>query len=197
MSVQSVDNPETEAALPDEEPDKLLHAAFVAGDESAFDRIVERHHERVARLAYRLLGWRGDVDDVVQDVFLAALKQLRRFRGESSLSTWLTTITINTCRTHRRKQLLRLRWWTARRDAGEPMRGAPADPFRDEASEEVRRAVQALPARDREVIVLFYLEDKPTAEIAKLLNVSANAVDIRLHRARERLRPMLTEWVED
>jgi RNA polymerase sigma factor (sigma-70 family) len=194
-SVQLIDNRETEAALPDDEPDKLLHAAFVAGDESAFDRLVERHHERVARLAYRLLGWRGDVDDVVQDVFLAALKQLHRFRSQSSLSTWLTTITLNTCRTHRRKQLVRLRWWTRQRDTNH-QRSSEIEPFKDEVSEQVRSAVQSLPAKDREVIVLFYLEDRTSAEIAKLLNVSVNAVDLRLFRARERLRPMLKDWVE-
>jgi len=183
-----------EAALHNREQDKLLHAAFVAGDESAFERIVVAHHERVARLAYRLLGWREDVDDVVQDVFLAALKRLNRFRGEASLATWLTTITLNTCRAYRRKHLLRLRWWMSATATAQQSVKAEFD---DETGERVRQAVRALPANFREVIVLFYLEDWSGREIAKLLEISENAVDVRLHRARERLRITLKDWELD
>ena len=61
----------------------------------------------------------------------------------------------------------------------------------DETSAKVRSAVQALGAKDREVIVLYYLEELPAAEIAELLGLSANAVDVRLHRARARLKEKL------
>ncbi len=194
LRVESLENHEMEAALQVGESDKELLAAFVADDPSAFDRIVAAHHQRVARLAQRLLGWRGDVDDVVQDVFLAALKQLHRFRSEASLATWLTTITLNTCRSYRRKRVVRLRWWQSQRNARERSESTPS---KDEVGEQVRRAVQALGVRDREVIVLFYLEEQSSAQIAKLLGVTENAVDIRLHRARQSLRPMLKEFVED
>ncbi|HEX8521716.1 MAG TPA: RNA polymerase sigma factor [Tepidisphaeraceae bacterium] len=186
-----------EVVLSEIEHDKLLHEATDAADEGEFEKLVAQHHESVQRLAFRLLGWRGDVEDVVQDVFLSALKQFGHFRGESSVLTWLTRITINRCRTYQRKQLLKLRWWkslVAEQRAAEPA-SPPFSP--DETSEQVRAAVRALPLNDREVIVLFYLEEQPSGEIAKLLNISVNAVDIRLHRARERLRLTLGNWVED
>ena len=72
------------------------------GQRDALDAFVREHHASVTRLAYRLLGWRGDVEDVVHDVFLAAFKKLDRFRSESSTWTWLAAITINRCRSDRR-----------------------------------------------------------------------------------------------
>jgi RNA polymerase sigma-70 factor (ECF subfamily) len=158
-----------------------------------FDQIVARHQAEVARLAYRLLGWRDReaVDDVVQEVFLVALTRLKNFRGDSSLATWLMGITVNQCRAHRRRSTLRLTWlrqrWTGTSATEQP----PAANDGDETSRQVRDAVAALPSRDREVIVLFYLEDFSVAQIAQLLGLKNNAVEVRLHRARQRLRTKL------
>ncbi|HYO09151.1 MAG TPA: RNA polymerase sigma factor [Tepidisphaeraceae bacterium] len=179
---------ENHPAMADREP---------AAAPADFEALVAEHEPRIRRLAYRLLGWRGggvgdasgDVDDVVQDVFLAALTHLDRLRGHASVATWLVTVTLNRCRTHRRRKLLTLRWLLAARE--EPAPPADAAPRRDETSARVREAVAGLPAKDREVIVLYYLEALPTAEIAVLLNLSAGAVDVRLHRARRRLKESL------
>jgi len=65
---------------------------------AAFDRIVERYSAEVVVLANRLLGWPGDVEDVVQDIFLAVFVGLKKFRCECTLKSWLFTITINKCR---------------------------------------------------------------------------------------------------
>jgi RNA polymerase sigma-70 factor (ECF subfamily) len=158
---------------------------------SSFEQLVALHEPRVRRLAYRLLGWRdSDVDDIVQDVFLAAFKKLHGFRGESNIATWLASVTINRCRTHRRRQLLKFKW----------LRTARSQTFdertNDNTSAAVRAAVQSLPARDREVIVLCYLEEMPISEIAKLLNVSRSVIDTRLSRARAKLKEELSRFVE-
>lgn len=87
--------------------EQQLVERFIRGDESAFDEIVTAYQGRVAGLAYRLLGWPGDVEDVVQEVFLAVFKNLGKFRGDCGLETWLTTITVNKCRSWRRKHLLK------------------------------------------------------------------------------------------
>jgi RNA polymerase sigma factor (sigma-70 family) len=158
-----------------------------------FDRIVARHHPQVARLAHRLLGWRDRdaVDDVVQEVFLVALTRLKDFRGESSLATWLMGITVNQCRAHRRRSALRLTWlrqmWSRAETNHQPV-WADED---TETSQQVRGAIAALPPRDRDVIVLFYLEDCSVARIAKLLGAKPNAIEVRLHRARQRLKTKL------
>ena len=163
-----------------------------------FEQLVATHEPRVRRLTHRLLGWRNggdDVDDVVQDVFLAALKNLAHFRGEASIATWLTRVTINRCRTHRRRQFLRLRWLRRQQPAGNAPPGDEQS-VADETSAKVRRAVQQLSPRDREVIVLCYLEELPPAEIATLLEITRSALDVRLHRARKRLKDLLSDLVE-
>jgi RNA polymerase sigma-70 factor (ECF subfamily) len=164
-----------------------------------FDQLVALHEPRVRRLTHRLLGWSGaaaDVDDVVQDVFLVLLDKLNTFRGDSSLATWLARVTINACRSHQRRKWLRLRWLAATHRPphfSEAVPPADEKALREEASAHVRDAVAALKAQDREVIVLFYLEELPVREIAALLGVSNNVVEVRLHRARERLKAKLTD----
>jgi RNA polymerase sigma factor (sigma-70 family) len=161
-----------------------------ASGNSNFESLVCRHQAAVTRLAYRLLGWRHEaVEDVVQEVFLAALMHLDRFRGEAEVATWLTRITINCCRTLRRRNLVRLRWLRRQR----PTDTAPAGDADADTGQRVRDAVARLPARDREVIVLRYLEQLEIGEIARLLGTKHNAVEVRLHRARTKLRTLLDD----
>lgn len=160
-----------------------------------FDEILARYHPQVARLAHRLLGWRDQqaAEDIVQEVFLVALTRLKAFRGESSIGTWLSGITINKCRAHRRRALLKLKW--LRQVWDRP--GTNHQPADEETSQQVRDAVAQLPPRDREVIVLFYLEDFSMAQIAQLLDVKRNAIEVRLHRARQRLKTQLAPLMGD
>jgi RNA polymerase sigma factor (sigma-70 family) len=163
-----------------------LEKRFAAGEASAFEEVVALYQLKVARLAHRLLGWRADVDDLVQEVFLTALTKASAFRGEASLWTWLTIITLNHCRSHLRRQAVIRRLKTAL--LGLPKARADQRPLDGETSLQVRLAVAALATRDREVVVLFYLEQRRTSEIAELLGISTNAVDVRLHRARQKLK---------
>ncbi len=174
--------------------EQLLLAKFVRGDRDAFERLVALYERRVARLAQRLLGWVGDVDDVVQDVFLAVYEQGHKFRGDSDLWPWLTAITVNKCRSRMRRHFMKLRWLHSRPPEGPGSKAADHDALRDETSAKVRTAVRALPAKDREVIVLYYLEDRPVVEISAMLGSSENAIDVRLHRARKRLKELLGEF---
>jgi len=175
---------------------------FVLGERIAFERIVDVHGQRVSRLAHRLLGWPDDVDDVVQEVFLAAWRHRRKFRNKdkpNALGAWLNTITVNRCRTLRRRQLAR---WSRLKES-QAQRSPPTDTAADakalvdERSAVVRDAVRRLPVRDREVLVLHYLEQTPIAELGRMLGLSRSAVDVRLHRARNRLRQQLNGFVKD
>jgi RNA polymerase sigma-70 factor (ECF subfamily) len=178
-------------------PDEAaLARRFAAGDVAAFEEVVALYQHRVTRLANRLLGWGGardahDVDDAVQDVFLAALSNARRCRGGASgMWPWLATITVNTCRSIRRRAWVRLRF--VRDLLSRPaVEGVAADDDGLEADERlqaVRDAVSRLPGKDREVIVLHYLEGMRPADIADVLGASTNAVEVRLHRARAKLK---------
>lgn len=178
--------------------DTSLAARFAGGDADALEQVIALYQGRVARLASRLLGWRADVDDVVQDVFVTALSKAHTFRRESSLWTWLTAITVNRCRSQQRRAALfeRFSRWTK----GTTDRVAPAADLAslgDETSTRVRAEVAALPAKDREAVVLFYLEQRTAAEISALLGVSINAFEVRLHRARKRLKAALADLVRE
>ncbi|MEN6337997.1 MAG: sigma-70 family RNA polymerase sigma factor [Phycisphaerales bacterium] len=179
------------------EPD--LAAAFRRGDDSAFDRIVERHSAEVAALANRLLGWPGEVDDVVQEVFMAAFLGLRKFRGDCRLRTWLFTITVNKCRSWR----FRKRRPLSLTSVDDPEAIAGSDPSGDKAAMDretfarVRRTVQGLPRKYREAIVLKYLQGFETSEVCELLGLTVNAMEVRLNRARARLRKELGDLFEE
>ena len=176
----------------------LANAATPPLDASdGLERLIAAHEPRVRRLAARLLGWRGDIDDVVQDVFLTAFKRLDTFRGEANLATWLARVTINRCRTYQRRQVLRLKWFRRQRDEKHSSPAADASSLRDETSQRVRNAIAQLRAKDRETIVLFYLEELSIAEIAGTLNATNNAIEVRLHRARQRLKGFLGDLVRD
>ena len=165
---------------------------LASGQTEAFDQLVALYQPRVARLAQRLLGWNGDIDDVVQDVFLTAWNKVGSFRRESSLWTWLTVITLNQCRSRirRRNLLQRLPFRLVRRDAHPP---ADLGSIRQETGQRVREAVSALKPAERELIVLHYLEHQPVDELAALLGVSKNTLEVRLHRARQRLKETLAD----
>ena len=180
--------------------EQALVERFRRGDDSAFDRIVERHSAAVAALANRLLGWPGDVDDVVQDVFVAAFVSLKKFRGECRLRTWLFTITVNKCRSYRlrwRRRRLRIRKLDDPEVAASQDQGAERPAMDEETFGRVRRAVQALPRKYREVVVLRYLQGLEPGEIGELLGVKVNAVQVRLNRARTRLKEQLGNLLEE
>ena len=198
MSVMHHSNSLSLAALAMEPDERSLAQRFAEGDAATFETVVAIHRPRITRLVYRLLGWPADVDDMVQEVFLAALSKCRKFRGESALATWLTVIALNKCRTHRRGLLSR--WRTLRRASHRPVQlqsAADAAAMQDDTLAQVRDTIKKLPARDREVIVLHYLEDRGVIEMAELLGIKNNAVEVRLHRARQRLKKLLEPLVEE
>ena len=174
--------------------------AGVSHDRPTFEQIVEREQPGVAQLAQRLLGWstdRQDVDDVVQDVFLAVLKGLSSFRERSSVSTWVTRITINACRSQRRRRLVRAAlWdrWVRRAPTAHGPDSAAAES--DETQRCVRQAIARLPNRYREAVVLRYLHEMGIDEMGEVLGLTRSAIEVRLHRAREMLKTELGELAE-
>ena len=175
-----------------------LAGRIARAEPGAFEQLVALYQHRVERLAHRLLGWGDGAEDVVQDVFLAALRKAGTFRGDASLWTWLTIITLNRCRTYRRRKMLWLRahGFLSRRTTRQA-EAADRPAIEDESAGQVRSAVGALGPRDREVIVLFYLEQRSAAQIAELLSISSNAVEVRLHRARAKLKKSLGDLTKD
>ena len=168
------------------------------GERNAFEQLVRLYQQRVTRLAHRLLGWAGsaEVEDIVQEVFLAVLEKAGGFRGESSVWTWLTTITLNRCRSQARRALLRNRVMSLVRRSQTWEAPATQTVDGDEVCQVVRSAVARLSLRDRELVILIYLENRTASEVAEMLRMPRNTVDVRLHRARRRLAKMLQHFIE-
>jgi RNA polymerase sigma-70 factor (ECF subfamily) len=173
------------------------------GDDDAFEQLVRTHGARLLRVARRLLSSEEDARDAVQDAFVNAFKSIGTFESASMLSTWLHRIVVNAClmrlRTRRRKpeedieQYLptfladghqavpSVRWNESAQSALE----------RSELHDLVRKSIDELPETYRSVLVMRDLEELSTDEVATMLGTTANAVKIRLHRARQALRALL------
>lgn len=153
------------------------------------------HQPQLHRLVHRLLGWPSahDVEDVVQEVLLAAWRHRAGFRGDAAMSTWLYRIAVRKAQGHARWSAIRRRWFGAPAAAGDHLQ-APATACPIELADDVRAvrsAMRGLPHADREVLVLRYLENRGVDEVAGLLRISRAAADARLSRARARLRLQL------
>jgi RNA polymerase sigma-70 factor (ECF subfamily) len=152
--------------------------------------IYRAHVRNVARWAERLAGPGFDLPDLVHEVFEIAQRRLPSFRGDSSVSTWLFGITEKVVRHHRRKD--RLRHWLVG-SASDAARHLPAPgPNQHERLEQqertacVYRVFDRLSERDREILILFELEELPGDRIAALLGIKVENVWLRMHRARAR-----------
>ena len=165
-----------------ERPDGELVWAALSGERSAFEALLDRHVARVRLLASRILR-PEDAEDVVQEALLQAFLGLERLRDPDRFGSWLYGITLNLAR-------MRLR----RRDPMPLDPDALAQPAPNgEAFEAVRDALEVLPPRERDAVVLHYVEGLNTREVASLLGARPGTVRVRLHRARRRLRADLAE----
>ena len=171
--------------------DKALVRRFNQGDGSAFDKIVEKYTADIGELANRLLHWGGNVEDVVQDIFLAVFLGLKKFSFKCALKTWLFTITINKCRTFRYKQMLRLKIFRLQDRKIRTVPAADKNLIEHERFQQIQQIVMDLPVKYREVVVLRYLHEIPPDEVSLILGISKNLLSVRLSRARERLKKEL------
>jgi len=174
--------------------DAAVVARFRTGDVSAFEELVSLHQSGLMKLICPLLASPHDAEDVLQDVFVSAFENLSRFRGEASFRTWITTIAVNKCRSHRRR-VLRRRWLTHILKGGTRDETKCHENVVDER-EEVRRAVARLPSKYREAIVLYYFEQMSVAEICTVLDRKPNAIEARLSRARRMLAEIFDQRLE-
>ena len=169
------------------------------GDRDAFNELVRSTYRDTFALAYRLTGNRDDAGDVVQDAYVRAYRAIRRFRGDSSFSTWMYRITSNCASTHLSR---RTRQRTEELSNDTPivdLRPEQDPSLRAEAAvlrHHIDRAVRSLPERLRQVVVLRDLHDLSHSEIAAELGITTSAAKVRLHRARQRLRTVLQRTTE-
>ena len=193
--------------------------ALRRGDEAAFVDVLRRYHGALMRLAMAYVQDRQIAEDVVQDGWLTAIRTLDRFEERSSLKTWISGIVINIARARRRKES-RLLTFTALLGGDQADRRKPTvDPARfgrdgtwreppptwenvpeanligKETLGRIKAAIDDLPPKHREVIVLRDVAQLDATEVSDLLGISPENQRVRLHRARAAVRESLEDYL--
>jgi len=175
-------------------------------DERAFREVVETYQDKVFNLTYRMLGDRGEAEDLAQEVFITVFKSIDSFRGDAKFSTWLYRIAANHCKNRIKYLARRHDRDRTEYDEGVRRQGAPggvtgpSDPPRpDVALEGVERerllqeAIARLDEEHRLLIVLRDIEELSYEEICSITGLPEGTVKSRLHRARLSLRKKLAK----
>jgi RNA polymerase sigma-70 factor, ECF subfamily len=175
--------------------DSAVVAAFLGGEERAFQELVERYQTRLLNFVYRTIGDRERAEDLVQEVFIRVYRHLHRFDRSKKFSTWVYTIASNLAKNELRNrsrnplvlfQALKASWQDEERplDFEDPA-SRPDDLYRKRHLRElVEDSVAKLPEHHRQVFVLRELEGKSYEEIAEITSCNLGTVKSRLNRAR-------------
>jgi RNA polymerase sigma-70 factor (ECF subfamily) len=202
--------------------DALL-ARLKRGDEGAFDELVTQHHSALIRMAMGYVADREVAEEVVQDTWMAVIESLNRFEGRSSLRTWVCGILIHKAKDRgvREKRHTTFSAFESYDDdndeAVDPSRfqqtgewaghwAFPPQPWDDQTPEKLlasqqavnamQRAIEALPATLKEVLILRDVEGVEAKEVCEMLNITETNLYVRLHRARERVRVAVETYLE-
>ena len=173
-----------------------LITRFKGGDVSGFEELVRKYQDRIYNLCRYMIQDAHDAQDAAQDVFLKAHQNLKGFKPDASLYTWLYRIAVNTCLDYKKK---------SRPEQAEDesviddLTSTDASPEQRYQSKEIGQAIQAalqkLPEHLRAAIVLKEIEELSYEEIAAVLDTSLGTVKSRISRAREELRELLRKKV--
>jgi RNA polymerase sigma-70 factor, ECF subfamily len=192
--------------------------ALRRGDEAAFVELLRRYHGALMRLAMTYVQNPETAEDVVQDAWLTAIKSLDSFAGRSSLKTWISGIVINIARAKRRKESRLVSLASVFTDYAD-RRSPTVDPSRfgregawrelprvwqnvpessligKETLGRIKEAIDALPPKHREVIVLRDVAQLDASEVTSVLGISPENQRVRLHRARAAVRKSLEDYL--
>jgi RNA polymerase sigma-70 factor (ECF subfamily) len=170
-----------------------LIASARNGDNDAFKEIVKKFESRVAATVIGMLGHCPEAEDIGQETFVRLYQSLHKFRGESSLGTYLTRIAINlSINEIRRRGRHRKIYLTNSEEKIEKIADTYNHNEQKEMSELIQTGLQKLPAKFRSVIVLRLIDGYSTEETAKILNLPVGTVLSRLSRAQMKLKKILT-----
>lgn len=166
------------------------------GDRAALEALLDRHDQEVLNVAYRLLGHPDDALDIRQQAYLNVCRSIERFNGRSSFRTWVLRIVINLCRDHARRggaDRRRVDGLAGQIPLQPTIESPGAQCDHHEQATRVADAVVALPAVQREVLVLRHYHDMSLTAAAEVLEIPLSTAASRLTAAMGRLREMLAE----
>jgi len=181
--------------------DEQIVERALTGDAEAFGEIAQRWERRIFALAFGMLGREEDARDVTQETFLAAFRNLRGFRGDARVSSWLHRIAVNQCITRQRRAQVRkesaLETEEEKNAASfaAPLHYSPARVAEGrETTTAVRLAVNSLPVELRQVVVMKEFEELTFKEIADVLELPVSTVKSRLYTALKQLQMRLSKF---
>jgi len=172
--------------------DETLVLRTRQGDPAAFESLIRQHQHMIYSLTYRMTGSLTDAEDLTQETFLRAWRQIGSYRAASKLSTWLYRIAINACLNWRERETLRVEvqaGWAETNGAPEP--AGETTLARNETGRTVHAALLKLPAKQRAAIMLTLYDGLNHAEAAEALGCSETTVSWRVFAARRKLRRWL------
>ncbi len=179
-----------------EDEDRSAVQEAISGKREAFDLLVEKYYKKIYNLAYRFVGDREEANDLAQEIFTAAYKNLKKFRGDAKFSTWLFQIASNRGKNKfkylKRRGHFANRPQTEEEEERDPLKsGIPDHSTNPEtllAGKQIQRLVQKaiddLDPDHKEIVVLRDIEGFSYEEIARILNLPEGTTKSRLHRAR-------------
>lgn len=177
-------------SMPPEEAD--LVAGCLRGDRAAERALYRREYPRVHRLVYRLVGASRDIDDILQETFIAVFRGFSQFRGDAKLATWIDRIAVRAVYDHfaaRRRQPVPVEVVLERADAGEPDERAHAR----EGLRRLYAALAAMPIDARIAFALYAIDGRSIAEVAAITQTAKVTAKLRIWRARRALYQRLAD----
>jgi RNA polymerase sigma-70 factor (ECF subfamily) len=164
------------------------------GDEEAFQQMVVEFGSMVVNLAFRFIGNKSDAEDVSQDVFIKIWKNVKSYKGESSLKTWVYRITVNESLNFVRRQ--KINSFIGFLESGISISDDSAEEalLRKEKTNLVRKAIQKLPKNQRIAITLRSFKNLSYDEIAEIMDISKSSVESLLFRAKKGLKKKLSNY---
>lgn len=178
--------------------DEQIVALAVTDDPEAFGEIVKRWERKIFALCYGMLRREDEARDATQEAFIAAYKNLNRFRGEAKVSSWLHRIAVNQCLTRKRREKTRSESFFDESESTEekyfkaPENASPSKlSEKQERLQAVRLAVQSLPVELRQVVIMKEFEEMTFQEISEAMDMPLSTVKSRLYTALKQLRMKL------
>jgi RNA polymerase sigma-70 factor (ECF subfamily) len=163
-------------------------------DVPAFEELYRQHSTRLFNLAWRMCGTRADAEDLLQEIFLLAYRKLPEFRGDSTVGTWLYRLAMNRCLDHLKSRQTRANGATTALDE-QAMPGPRHVPDGGIRRLDLERAIARLPEGARAAFVLHDVEGFQHHEIANILGISEGTSKSQVHKARLKMRALLTAAV--
>ena len=171
----------------------------IVGNSNSFAVLVDQYKDLVFTLAFKMLKNKEEAEEVSQDTFIKVFNSLNKFKGESKFSTWIYKITYNTCldRLKKSKKENSVLYIEDFNEHQVRTIESVLDTLDEkERIQKIQECLQLLPSKEAFLLTLYYFDNQPIDEIAKIIDCNSNNVKIKLFRSRKKLALILKERLE-